>query len=147
MFDNTLTIVISHYCIFTEALPRLIPRGFRLLSSLPRLRFSSHRGEFAAITFGKDEVLPRANGPIVSSGTVAKKGAKTAAEKAVTKTGEFAGNKAGDKIIQLLSKKQPSKTKSVTMSQPKMVQPLTDFQIAERVNRMISGGKLKRRRK
>ena len=71
MFDNTLTIVISHYCIFTEALPRLIPRGFRLLSSLPRLRFSSHRGEFAAITFGKDEVLPRANGPIVSSGTVA----------------------------------------------------------------------------
>ena len=50
---------------------------------------------------------------------LAKKGAKTAAEKAVTKTGEFAGNKAGDKIIQLLSKKQPSKTKSVTMSQPK----------------------------
>ena len=70
MFDNTLTIVISHYCIFTEALLRLIPRGFRLLSSLPRLQFSSHRGEFAAITFGKDEVLPRANGPIVSSGTV-----------------------------------------------------------------------------
>ena len=70
MFDNTLTIVISHYCIFTEALLRLIPRGFRLLSSLPRLRFSSHRSEFAAITFGKDEVLPRANGPIVSSGTV-----------------------------------------------------------------------------
>ena len=45
---------------------------------------------------------------------LAKKGAETAAEKAVTKTGEFAGNKAGDKIIQLLSKKQPSKTKSVT---------------------------------
>ena len=61
---------ISHYCIFTEALPRLIHRGFRLLSSLPRLRFSSHRGEFAAMTIGKDEVLPRANGPIVSSGTV-----------------------------------------------------------------------------
>ena len=70
MFDNTLTIVISHYCIFTEALPRLIPHDFRLLSSLPLLRFSSHRGEFAAITFGKDEVLPRANGPIVSSSTV-----------------------------------------------------------------------------
>ena len=56
MFHNTLTIVINDYCIFTEALPRLILRGFRLLSSLPRLRFSSHRGEFAAITFGKDEV-------------------------------------------------------------------------------------------
>ena len=70
MFNNTLTIVISHYCIFTEALPRPIHRGFRLLSSLPRLRFSFHRGEFAVITFGKDEVLPRANGPIVSGGTV-----------------------------------------------------------------------------
>ena len=65
---------------------------------------------------------------------LAKKGAKTEAEKAVTKTGEFAGNKAGDKIIQLLSKQQPSKSKSVTMSQPKMEKPLTDFQIAERVN-------------
>ena len=70
MFKNTLTIVISLYRIFTVALPRLIHRGFRLLSSLPRLRFSSNRGEFAAITFGKDEVLPCANCPIVSSGTV-----------------------------------------------------------------------------
>ena len=70
MFNNALTKVISHYCIFTEALLSLIHRGFRLLSSLPRLRFLSHRGEFAAIMFGKDEVLPRANGPIVSSGTV-----------------------------------------------------------------------------
>ena len=41
-----------------------------MLSSLQRLQFLSHLGEFAAITFGKDEVLPRANGPIVSSGTV-----------------------------------------------------------------------------
>ena len=40
------------------------------LSSLPRLRFSSHRGEFAVNTFGKDEVLPRAHGSVVSSGTV-----------------------------------------------------------------------------
>ena len=70
--NNTLTIVISQYCIFTEALPRLIHLSFRLLSSLPRLRFSPHRGEFAAMTIGKDEVLPRANGPIVSSGTVLK---------------------------------------------------------------------------
>ena len=70
MFNNTLTIVISHYCIFTEALPRPIHRGFRLLSSLPQLRFSSHRSELVAITFGKDEVLRHANGPIVSGGTV-----------------------------------------------------------------------------
>ena len=71
MFNNTLTIVISHYCIFTETLPRLIHRGLRLLSSLPWLQFLSHHGEFAAITFGKDEVLPHENGPIVSSGNVA----------------------------------------------------------------------------
>ena len=100
MFNNVLTIVISHYnnciftealpslihrgswllssllrlhflfCIFTEALPSLIHHGSWLLSSLPRLQFLSLRGEFAAITFGKDEVLPCANGPIVSSGTV-----------------------------------------------------------------------------
>ena len=70
MFNNALTKVISHYCILTEALPSLIHRGFRLLLSLPRLRLSSHRGEFAVRTFGKDEVLPRANGPIVSSSTV-----------------------------------------------------------------------------
>ena len=70
IFNNALTKVINHYCIFTEPLPSLIHRGFRLLSSLLRLGFSSHRGEFAAITFGKDEVLPPANGPIVSSGTV-----------------------------------------------------------------------------
>ena len=50
MFNNAHTIVISHYCVLTETLPRLI-----------------HRGEFAGTTFGKDEVLPRASGPIVSS--------------------------------------------------------------------------------
>ena len=65
-----MTTVISHYCIFTEALPRLIHRGIRLLPSFPRLRFSSHRGEIAAITIGKDEVLPRANGQIISSRTI-----------------------------------------------------------------------------
>ena len=47
MFNNAHTIVISHYCIFSETLPRPIHRRFRLLLSLPRLRFSSHQGEFA----------------------------------------------------------------------------------------------------
>ena len=70
MLNNALTKVISHYCIFTEALQSPIHRGFRLLLSLPQLRFSPQLVEFAAITFGKDEVLPHANGPIVSSGTV-----------------------------------------------------------------------------
>ena len=64
MFNNAHTIVISHYCVLTETLPRLIHPGFRL----PHLCRGC--GEFAATTFGKDEVLPRASGPIVSSGAV-----------------------------------------------------------------------------
>ena len=31
MFNNAHTTVISHYCVFTETLPRLIHRGFWLL--------------------------------------------------------------------------------------------------------------------
>ena len=71
-----------------------------------------------------------------------KKGLKTAS--AVVETGEFVGNKAGDKIVQLLQKKQ-SKQQTVqpTISQP-VDQPLTDFEIAQRVNQIISGGKIRR---
>ena len=72
---------------------------------------------------------------------IAKKAATTAATKAATKTGEHLGNKAGDKIVQLLSKKQP---KQQTISEP-VDQPLTDFEIAQRVNRLISGGKIRNR--
>ena len=73
---------------------------------------------------------------------IAKKGAKTATNKAVTKVGEHIGNRAGDKIVQLLSKKQPIQQ---TIKQPPKnttSKPLTDFEIAQRVNRLISGGKL-----
>ena len=72
---------------------------------------------------------------------LAKKGVKTAAEKAVTKTGEHIGNKAGDRIVQLLSKKQPP-----ILPQPKVTKPLSDMEIADRVNQIISGGKLRRRK-
>ena len=72
---------------------------------------------------------------------IAKKAATTAATSAATKTGEHLGNKAGDKIVQLLSKKQP---KQQTISEP-VDQPLTDFEIAQRVNRLISGGKIRNR--
>ena len=47
-----------------------------------------------------------------------KKGVKTAADKAVTKTGEHIGNKAGDKIVQLLSKKQSPIMSPTSMSKP-----------------------------
>ena len=76
---------------------------------------------------------------------IAKKAATTAATKAATKTGEHLGNKAGDKIVQLLRKKQPKQqTIQYTISEP-VDKPLTDFEIAERVNRLISGGKIKNR--
>ena len=73
---------------------------------------------------------------------IAKKGAKSATNKAVTKVGEHIGNRADDKIVQLLSKKQPIQQ---TIKQPPKnttSKPLTDFEIAQRVNRLISGGKM-----
>ena len=74
-----------------------------------------------------------------------KKAATTAATAAATKTGEHLGNKAGDKIAQLLTKKQPKKqTVQQTISEA-TERPLTDFEIAERVNQLISGGKIRRR--
>ena len=92
---------------------------------------------------------------------LAKKGVKTAATKAVTKTGEHIGNKAGDKIVQLLSKKQPSilpptsvstQPKVTTLSakptvlMPSVTKQLSDMEIADRVNQIISGGKMRRRK-
>ena len=50
--------------------------------------------------------------------------AKKAATKAVEKTGDYVGKKAGDKIIELVSKKQPA--------------PMSD-----RINQLISAGKYK----
>ena len=75
---------------------------------------------------------------------IAKKAATTAATSAATKTGEHLGNKAGDKIVQLLSKKQLKQQPKQQTIQP-VDQPLTDFEIAQRVNRLISGGKIRNR--
>ena len=73
---------------------------------------------------------------------LAKKGAKTATTKAVTKVGEHIGNRAGDKIVQLLSKKQPIQQTIKQAPKHTTSKPLTDFEIAQRVNRLISGGKM-----
>ena len=77
-------------------------------------------------------------------GKTAKKAAKSVAKKAVTATSECAGKKAGDKIVELLSK---NKTPSVQMEPNISPSPkeLTDYEINERVNQLLSGGKLKRR--
>ena len=77
-----------------------------------------------------------------------KEAAKTASKKAVqtaaTKTGEFAGKKAGDKIIQLLSKKNKNITTPVINIPQIKNKELSDYEINERVNQLLSGGKLRK---
>ena len=89
-------------------------------------------------------------------GKTVNKIAKTAAKKAATATGEYAGNKASDKIVELLSKNKtttPSFPVESNISTPKELNELTDQEVNEltdqevydRVNRILSGGKLRRR--
>ena len=78
-------------------------------------------------------------------GKTVNKVAKTAAKKAATATGEYAGKKAGDKIVELLNKNKtatPSFPVESNISTPK---ELTDQEVYDRVNRILSGGKLRRR--
>ena len=82
-------------------------------------------------------------------GKTIKEAAKTATKKAVhkaaTKTGEYASQKAGDKIIQLLSKKNKNTNTPVATSPIKKPQKkLTDYEINERVNQLLSGGRIRR---
>ena len=76
----------------------------------------------------------------------AKTATKEAVQKAATKTGEYAGEKAGDKIIQLLSKKN-KKTKTPVATTPienPQSKELSDYEINERVNQLLSGGRMRR---
>ena len=85
-------------------------------------------------------------------GRTMKKAAKTATKKAVqkaaTKTSEYAGEKARDKIIQLLSKKNKktpvaaSPVAALLIENPQ--KELTDYEINERVNQLLSGGQMRR---
>ena len=71
---------------------------------------------------------------------------KKAVQKAATKTGEYAGEKAGDKIIQLLSKKNKN-TKTPVAALPienPQSRELSDYEINERVNQLLSGGQMRR---
>ena len=68
-------------------------------------------------------------------GKTMKEASKKALETAATKTGEHVGKKAGDKIIHLLSKKNKDS--------PNIMPQMSQNEINERVNRMISGGKLR----
>ena len=79
----------------------------------------------------------------------AKTATKKAVQKAATKTGEYAGEKAGDKIIQLLSKKNKktpvaaSPVAALPIENPQS-RELTDYEINERVNQLLSGGQMRR---
>ena len=68
--DNIKQCFEKYRCFLVAHYRNKVGGGIRLLSSLPRLWFSSNLGDFAVNTIGKDEVLPHANALIVSSGTV-----------------------------------------------------------------------------
>ena len=72
----------------------------------------------------------------------AKKGVGKAVTAAATKTGEHAGKKVGDKIVQMLRKeKVPPPTKKVTFkTNPN--KKMTQNEINQRVNAILSGGKI-----
>ena len=84
-------------------------------------------------------------------GRTAKKAAESAAKKAAIETSEYAGKKAGDKIVELLSNNktttpsvlmEPSLSQELSLSEPKV---LTAQEVNDRVNQLLSGGKLRRR--
>jgi len=78
-----------------------------------------------------------------------KVGIQNSAEKAIensaTKTGDFAAKKAGNKIIELLSKNKKINNMETPLSPATKVDPLTDYEINERVNQLLSGGRLRRK--
>ena len=81
---------------------------------------------------------------------VAESAAKSATKKAAIATSEYAGKKAGDKIVELLRNNKTT-TPSVmiepslpnlSLSEPNV---LTAQEVNDRVNQLLSGGKLRRR--
>ena len=79
--------------------------------------------------------------------SAAKKAAKKAVTAAATKTGEHAGKKAGDKIVQMLSKGTPSRkppVKKVTFN--KNVETITQQEIDQMLNNLLSGGSTRKRK-
>ena len=75
-----------------------------------------------------------------------KKGVEKAVTTAATKTGEHVGKKAGDKIVQMLSKgRDAPPAKKVTFNKNIVKIPnkkMTQQEINQRVNSIISGGKI-----
>lgn len=66
-----------------------------------------------------------------------------AGKKIMNKTGNYVGNKAGDKIVQMLQKGKKS-IQPPPEQKPNNNTPMTQYEINERVQRILSGGKLRR---
>ena len=98
---------------------------------------------------------------------IAKKAVEKATTSVATKTEEHLGNRAGDKIVQMLSKKPPKETvkkqidiepltytdyafslEPTVQEKPKtqVKHPMTSQEIAQRVNQLISGGRIRKKR-
>ena len=82
--------------------------------------------------------------------SAAKKGVEKALRAAATKTGEQVGKKAGDKIVQMLSKggvapppRNPP-AKKVTFN--KNFETMTQQEIDQRLNNLLSGGSTRKRK-
>ena len=74
------------------------------------------------------------------------KGAEKAIENAATKTGDYAAKKAGNKIIEMLSKKGPVVRKRApnTKQHQNTKTQLSRREINDRINQILSGGRLRK---
>ena len=78
---------------------------------------------------------------------VASKVAKKAASTALDKTGNYMGNKAGDQIVKLLHGKPGNAHQTILQSTINENTPLSDQEVNERVQRLLSGsGKIRKLR-
>ena len=79
-------------------------------------------------------------------GKTVKSAAKKAVTAAATKTGEHVGKKAGDKIVQMLSKEKvkPPTTKKVTFKP--VPKTMSQQEIDQRLNNLLSGGSTRKRK-
>ena len=79
--------------------------------------------------------------------STAKKGVEKALTTAATKTGDHVGKKAGDKIVQMLSKGNiPKKPTSKKVTFNNNVEKITQKEIDQMMNNLLSGGSTRKRK-
>ena len=79
--------------------------------------------------------------------SAAKKGVEKALNTAATKTGDHVGKKAGDKIVQMLSKgSKPKKSTSKKVTFNNNVEKKTQKEIDQMLNNLLSGGSTRKRK-